>query len=90
MIDIVDFNFKEKPKGNNSLVNGGFFVFEPKVFDYIKNDQTILEKESLENLSNDGQLAVFRHTGFWQPMDTIRDKESLEELWKTNPPWKVW
>ena len=83
-------SFKEKPKGNSSLVNGGFFVFEPKVFDYIKNDQTILEKESLENLSNDGQLAVFRHTGFWQPMDTIRDKDSLEELWKTNPPWKVW
>lgn len=82
--------FKEKPKGDNSFVNGGFFVFEPKVFDYIENDQTILEREPLENLSNDGQLAIFKHTGFWQPMDTIRDKKYLEELWQTNPPWKIW
>jgi len=84
-------SFQEKPTGDGSYINGGFFVFEPKVIDYIKDDFTILEREPLERLAKEDQLRSFKHGGFWQPMDTIRDKIRLEEWWASkNPPWKVW
>jgi glucose-1-phosphate cytidylyltransferase len=83
--------FMEKPKGDGAMINGGFFVLSPLVIDYIGDDQTIWEREPLESLARDGQLAAFQHQGFWQPMDTLRDKFHLEELWKTGQaPWKVW
>jgi glucose-1-phosphate cytidylyltransferase len=81
-------DFKEKPQAGGGWINGGFFVFEPDVFDYLQDDATILEKEPLENLASDGQLMAYRHHGFWQPMDTLRDKEMLNELWRAgNAPW---
>jgi len=84
-------SFQEKPRGDGSWINGGFFVLEMPVFDYIRSDETVWEKEPLENLAHDGQLVAHTHTGFWQPMDTLRDKNHLEELWKTEKaPWKVW
>jgi glucose-1-phosphate cytidylyltransferase len=93
-LDLSDnkiLSFQEKPKGDGALINGGFFVLSPKVIDYIKNDSTIWEREPLETLAKEGNLAAFTHEGFWQPMDTLRDKTFLEELWrKGNPPWKVW
>ncbi len=83
--------FEEKPKGDGAWINGGFFVMEPSVLDYIDNDATILEKEPLEKLAHDGQLLAFKHPGFWQPMDTLRDKNHLDDLWKSGTaPWKVW
>jgi glucose-1-phosphate cytidylyltransferase len=83
--------FKEKPKGDGAWINGGFFVLEPEVFNYIDGDAIILEKEPLEGLSRDKQLVAHKHSGFWQPMDTMRDKNHLEELWTSgNAPWKVW
>ena len=86
--------FREKPKNegdDTAWINGGFFVLEPKVLEYIENDQTVFEREPLEMLAADGQLCAFKHTGFWQPMDTLRDKNLLEGLWQSsNPPWKVW
>ena len=83
--------FHEKPKGDGSWINGGFFIMEPQVFDYIDGDKTILEKEPLERLASDGELLAYKHSGFWQPMDTLRDKNQLEELWKSGKaPWKVW
>ena len=83
--------FQEKPKGDNSIINGGFFVLEPEVIDLISGDNTIWEKEPLEKLARNNQLNVFKHFGFWQPMDTLREKNMLEELWSSNhPPWKVW
>jgi glucose-1-phosphate cytidylyltransferase len=83
--------FQEKPKGDGSWINAGFFVMEPAIFNYIAGDETILERDPLENLANDGQLVAYKHTGFWQPMDTLRDKIQLEELWKSgNAPWKLW
>lgn len=83
--------FEEKPKGDGAWVNGGFFVLEPQIFDYIEGDETIWEKEPLENLAKDGQLMAYKHTGFWKPMDTLRDKRELELLWQSgNPPWKIW
>ncbi len=83
--------FSEKPQTGEGWINGGFFVFEPKVFDYLVDDQTILEREPLERLSMDGQLMAYRHPGFWQPMDTLRDKQLLEEYWASgHAPWKVW
>lgn len=86
--------FEEKPQGdgdNTAWINGGFFVLEPGVFDYIEGDDTVFEKKPLENLAKNGQLNAFRHTGFWQPMDTLRDKMLLEGLWTSgNAPWKVW
>lgn len=82
--------FNEKPLTDNSFVNGGFFVFEPGIFKYIKNDDTILEREPLERLSHESELSIYKHTGFWHPMDTLRDKMYLEQLWNTTPPWKVW
>jgi glucose-1-phosphate cytidylyltransferase len=80
--------FVEKPQLSEGWINGGFFVFEPSVFDRISGDDTFLEHEPLSGLAQDGQLSVFRHEGFWQPMDTLRDKRLLEELWASqNPPW---
>jgi glucose-1-phosphate cytidylyltransferase len=88
--DIVS-SFREKPKGDGVWINGGFFVLEPQVFNYIEGDHTIWEREPLENLARDGQLMAYRHTGFWRPMDTLRDKRELEALWQSgDPPWKVW
>ena len=83
--------FQEKPSGDGAWINGGFFVLEPGVLDYIVGDQTTWEAEPLRNLARDGQLAAYQHPGFWQPMDTLRDKHHLEELWRSqNAPWKIW
>ena len=83
--------FKEKPKGDGGMINGGFFVLSPAVIDLIKDDGTLWEREPLEALANQGQLTAFQHAGFWQPMDTLRDKTHLEELWASgDAPWKVW
>jgi glucose-1-phosphate cytidylyltransferase len=83
--------FTEKPTGDGQWVNGGFFVLSKKIFKYIKNDNTIWEKEPLEKLSSDKQLKSFKHSDFWKPMDTLRDKESLEDLWLSGKaPWKSW
>jgi len=83
--------FKEKPKGDGAWINGGFFVLEPDVMDYIEGDATIWEREPLEKLANDGELAAYRHQGFWHPMDTLRDKNTLEKMWESGKaPWKVW
>lgn len=83
--------FQEKTEGNNSWINGGFFVLEPKVIDYIEGDQTAFENEPVRKLAKEGELVAYRHNGFWQPMDTLREKKMLENLWKSgNPPWKVW
>ena len=84
-------NFQEKPKADGSWINAGFFVLEPQVFDYIDDDRTVLEREPLENLARDGQLIAYKHDGFWQPMDSLRDKNDLESLWKAgSAPWKIW
>ncbi|MBS3873074.1 MAG: glucose-1-phosphate cytidylyltransferase [Firmicutes bacterium] len=83
--------FQEKPKGDGAWVNSGFFVMEPAVFQYIDNDDTVLERGPLENLARSGELVAYKHHGFWQPMDTVRDKNQLEELWRAgNAAWKVW
>jgi len=83
--------FSEKPLGDGDWINGGFFVLNPSVFDLIDGDSTILEREPLEKLATDGQLGAFKHRGFWQPMDTLRDKRHLEALWDSGKaPWKVW
>lgn len=84
-------SFQEKPQGDGGWVNGGFFVLSPKVIDYIDNDLTIWERDPLETLAKEGNLSAFMHRGFWQPMDTLRDKNHLEELWQSGKaPWKVW
>lgn len=84
-------SFQEKPKGDNGMINGGFFVLSPKVIDYIDDDQTGWEQQPLEKLTSEGQLSVYKHEDFWQPMDTLRDKNHLEMLWNSNvAPWKVW
>jgi len=84
-------NFMEKPKGDGAMINGGFFVLSPTVIDYITDDSTVWEREPLEQLAEKGNLAAFHHHGFWQPMDTLRDKMHLEELWQSGKaPWKVW
>ena len=85
-------SFQEKPPGDGSWINGGFFVFKPEFIDkYIADDSTSLELEPLRRLASDGQLQAFRHSGFWQAMDTLRDKNQLEDLWrKGNAPWKLW
>lgn len=84
-------NFKEKPKGDGAMINGGFFVLKPEVLGYLKDDNTIWEQEPLMRLATEGQLMAYEHAGFWQPMDTLRDKHLLEELWSTgNAPWKSW
>lgn len=82
--------FKEKPKGDGAWINGGYFVLEPGVIDYIDNDLTVWEEDPLRNLARKGELSVFKHTGFWQNMDTLRDKNLLEKLWSSgSAPWKV-
>ena len=84
-------SFTEKPDGDGAWINGGFFVLEPKIFNYIEGDQIIFERDPLQQLAQEVQLRAFRHTGFWQPMDTLRDKTMLEELWSAGrAPWKVW
>ena len=84
-------SFMEKPRGDGSMINGGFFVLSPMVIDYLTDDHTIWEREPLERLAKEGNLAAYQHHGFWQPMDTLRDKVQLEELWQSgNAPWKVW
>jgi glucose-1-phosphate cytidylyltransferase len=95
---IIDFGdndsvkaFREKDKKDSGWINGGFMVMEPKIFDYINGDSTVLEQDPLRNLAKDGGLNAYRHSGFWQCMDTLRDKEKLEALWATGKaPWKVW
>jgi glucose-1-phosphate cytidylyltransferase len=83
--------FQEKPDGDGSWINGGFFVLEPAVFDLVENDSTIWERSPLESLAVSNQLSIYKHSGFWQPMDTLRDKLHLEELWESGKaPWKVW
>jgi glucose-1-phosphate cytidylyltransferase len=84
-------SFIEKPPGDNALINGGFFVLDPRVIDRIAGDHTAWEAEPLTGLARDGHLMAFRHPGFWQPMDTLRDKNRLEQLWDSGQaPWKVW
>lgn len=84
-------SFKEKPKGDGGMINGGFFVLSPSVIDLIPDDDCIWEREPLEQLAEKGELSAFEHEGFWQPMDTLRDKTHLEELWQSGrAPWKVW
>ncbi|MEX0383162.1 glucose-1-phosphate cytidylyltransferase [Spiribacter sp. 1M153] len=84
-------SFQEKPDGDGGWINGGFFVLSSKVLDYIDGDQTIWEREPMERLAREGQFAAYRHRGFWQPMDTLRDKMHLEDLWAGgNAPWKTW
>jgi glucose-1-phosphate cytidylyltransferase len=83
--------FEEKPQGDGSWINGGFFVLEPEVLALIEGDDTAWESEPMERLARDGQLSAFTHRGFWQPMDTLRDRTRLEELWQSgHAPWKVW
>ncbi len=83
--------FEEKPQGDSGWINGGFFVLSPKVLEYIDGDETIWEREPLEKLATQGQLSAFSHRGFWLPMDTMRDKTRLEELWDAgHAPWKIW
>ncbi len=83
--------FQEKPDGDGSWINGGVFVLEPQVLAHIAQDSTVWEREPMEQLARDGQLSAFTHTGFWQPMDTLRDKTRLEEMWQSGQaPWKVW
>lgn len=84
-------SFIEKPHGENGWINGGFFVVSPKVGKYIENDQSIWERAPMQNLAKDGQMSVYFHQGFWQPMDTLREKNLLEDLWRTGKaPWKMW
>ncbi len=84
-------NFEEKPAGDSSWINGGFFILSPDVLQYIQDDTTTWEREPLERLAREGQLSAYKHRGFWKPMDTLRDKMQLEELWDTGKaPWKVW
>ena len=84
-------NFQEKPAGDGAWINGGFFVLEPKIFDYIDGDQTGWESTPLQQLAAENQLSAYQHSGFWQAMDTLRDKTHLEELWSnSSSPWKVW
>jgi glucose-1-phosphate cytidylyltransferase len=84
-------DFKEKPIGDGAWINAGFFVCNPAVFNYLDNDTSIFERQPLENLAKDGELFTFRHMGFWKPMDMLRDKTELEEMWaKNNAPWKTW
>jgi len=83
--------FKEKPVGGDAWINGGFFVLSPSVLDYIEGDATLWEHRPLERLTADGQLSAFHHGGYWQAMDTLRDRHALEELWSSgNAPWKIW
>jgi glucose-1-phosphate cytidylyltransferase len=89
--EVKILDFREKSIQNTAWINGGFFVLEPQIFDYIDEDGTIWEQEPMQRLSREGLLAAYRHTGYWQNMDTLRDMEVLEEKWRSgNPPWKIW
>ncbi len=83
-------SFQEKPAGDGNMINGGFFIADPSVIDLIEGPATIWEREPLEQLAASGDLAAWRHEGFWQPMDTLRDKLYLEKLWEEGAPWKIW
>lgn len=84
-------SFREKPKGDGAWINGGFFVLEPKVIDLVAGDSTVWEQEPMTTLAHAGQLSAYRHAGFWQCLDTLRDKHVLEQAWQSGaPPWKVW
>jgi glucose-1-phosphate cytidylyltransferase len=84
-------SFQEKPRGDGHWINAGFFVMQPEVLGYLGDDTTVLEKEPLERLAAEGELVAYKHHGFWQPMDTLRDKNHLEDLWKEGTaPWKLW
>ena len=84
-------SFQEKPHGDGSWINGGFFILSPKVIEYIESDATIWERDPMEKLAAEGQMSAYLHHGFWQPMDTLRDKNHLEELWASGKaPWKTW
>ncbi|MDA9148583.1 glucose-1-phosphate cytidylyltransferase [Alphaproteobacteria bacterium] len=94
-LDIANNNiiqsFKEKPKGDGAWINGGFFVCKSKIFDFIENDSTVFEEEPLSDIANQNELVAFKHEGFWECMDTLRDKRKLCELWDSNKaPWKIW
>jgi len=94
-LNIIDDNtvhsFMEKPKGDGSWINGGFFVCEPAVFDYIEGDAITWEREPMENIASEGQMDTYKHDGFWKPMDTLRDKQELEADWVSgNAKWKIW
>jgi len=83
--------FEEKPLGDGGWINGGFFVLEPEVLNYIKDDNTFWEREPMVNLASDGKLCAYKHEGFWKPMDTLRDRTELENLWNSGKaPWKIW
>ena len=83
-------SFREKPAGDGGLINGGFFVLDPSVVDWIDAPETLWEREPMERLAATGELVSWRHDGFWQPMDTLRDKQNLEQLWQDGAPWKIW
>ena len=83
--------FQEKPEGDGAWINGGYFVCQPEVLNYIEDDSTVWEQVPLVNLAKEGHLAAYKHRGFWHPMDTLRDKQHLEGLWQSGaPPWKIW
>jgi glucose-1-phosphate cytidylyltransferase len=89
--DLEVTSFLEKPKGDGAWINGGFFVCNPEVFDYIENDATVWEKEPMENIAAEGEMAAYKHEGYWKPMDTLRDKIELDAIWNTGEaPWMVW
>ena len=94
IVDLKDgqvTQFQEKPQGDGGLINGGFFVLTPRVFDYLSDDTTVWEQDPLRRLAADGELMAYEHPGFWQPMDTLRDRQVLEESWDSGePPWRVW
>jgi glucose-1-phosphate cytidylyltransferase len=86
---VLDFN--EKPAGDGSWINGGFFVLSPRVLDYVDGDETVWEGHPLQKLAGDHELMAYQHEGFWQPMDTLRDKRHLEDLWLSgHAPWRIW
>lgn len=85
------FRFREKPEGDGAWLNDGFFVLEPEAIDYIEDDDTVWERGPMNRLASEGRMAAYRHTGFWQPMDTLRDRMVLEEMWMSgSAPWKIW
>ena len=90
--DSTVHSFLEKPKGDGSWINGGYFVCEPQIFDYIKGgDSTVWEQGPMEDIAQDGKMSAFKHTGFWRPMDTLKDKQDLNDMWKQDKaPWKIW
>jgi glucose-1-phosphate cytidylyltransferase len=88
--DETVLSFVEKSDTQGTLINGGFFVLEPGVFDYIDGDASIWERQPMARLAADGQMSCYRHPGFWKPMDTLRERKELEKLWSTSAPWRIW